>query len=246
MMKLLCLLKIAMLKKIMNRAPQNDGESSSFIIRHSSLLLIALAAAIIAACWWPIRMRFPFDDTYITFRYAANLAHGFGIVWNAGTIIVPNGAHTEGYTNFLLVLLLTPFVWLGCDLVIVSQCIGVIAVMVTAVAIYRIVAQTSVCDSAGGSQTKVCATFCATFVSALFLLDPFVWMNAYSGLETSLFTMWLVVAIWAFTTKRTELAFMLATFAALTRPEGALMGMVLLIVALIQKRQNPGEEIRRL
>jgi hypothetical protein len=218
-----------------------------FFRKYRTESIIALTAIVIAACWWPIRMRFPFDDTYITFRYAANLAHGFGIVWNAGTIIVPTGAHTEGYTNFLLVLLLTPFVWLGCDLVIVSQIIGVVAVMVTAITIYRIVArnvaQTSVCDSAGGSQTKVCATFCATFVSALFLLDPFVWMNAYSGLETSLFTMWLVVAIWACTTKRTELAFMLATFAALTRPEGALMGMVLLIVALIQKRQNPDEEI---
>jgi arabinofuranosyltransferase len=211
--------------------------------RYRTESLIALAAAIIAACWWPIRMRFPFDDTYITFRYAANLAHGLGIVWNQG------GAHTEGYTNFLLVLLLAPFSAVGWDLVVVSQIIGVVAVMVTVVAIYRIVTRiadnaTSVRDSAGGSQTKVASsTMIATFAVALFLLDPYIWMNAYSGLETSLFTMWLIVAVWAFVTKRMELAFMLATFAALTRPEGALMGMVLLAVALIQKRQHPKEEI---
>jgi arabinofuranosyltransferase len=206
--------------------------------------LIALAAVAIAACWWPIRMRFPFDDTYITFRYAANLAHGYGIAWNPGSILHPVGAHTEGYTNFLLVLLLTPFVWLGCDLVIVSQVIGVIAVMVSAVAIYGIVDRRGQWHwSANGKERANAISPYGLGAASIFLLDPFIWMNAYSGLETSLFTMWLVVAIWAFITKRTELAFMLATFAALTRPEGALMGMVLLIVALIQKRQNPDEEI---
>ncbi len=199
-----------------------------FLRKYRTEFLIALAAALIAACWWPIRMRFPFDDTYITFRYAANLAHGYGIVWNPGSILHHAGAHTEGYTNFLLVLLLTPFVWMGCDLVLVSQIIGVVAVMVSAVAIYRII------------QNALPVTRYALLAPALFLLDPYIWMNAYSGLETSLFTMWLVVAIWAFITKRTELAFMLATFAALTRPEGALMGMVLLAVALIQERRQPG------
>ena len=94
--------------------------------------LIALAGILIAALWIPIRMRFPFDDTYITFRYAQNLAHGFGIVWNPGSV------HTEGYTNFLYMLLLTSFSALGCDLVSVAQIINVIAVIVSAIAIYRI------------------------------------------------------------------------------------------------------------
>ncbi|HET6401963.1 MAG TPA: hypothetical protein VFH95_11260 [Candidatus Kapabacteria bacterium] len=192
-----------------------------FIRRYRTESLIAIAAAAIAACWLPIRMRFPFDDTYITFRYAANLAHGFGIVWNAG------GAHTEGYTNFFLVLLLAPFSALGWDLVAVSQAIGVIAVVVSAIAIYRIVAQTSVRESQAWSQTKVCGTFAV----ALFLLDPFTWFNAYSGMETSLFTMWLLLSLLAFAQHRTPLAFAFATLATLTRPEGALMGMMLIAVA---------------
>src|ERR1035441_1478403 len=101
--------------------------------KYRSEILIAIAALAILLSWLPIRMRFPFDDTYITFRYAANLAHGFGIVWN------PGGAHTEGYTNFLFMLLLVPFSWMGCDIVVVSQAIGVAAVVVSAIAIYRIV-----------------------------------------------------------------------------------------------------------
>src|SRR5258708_26013081 len=39
-----------------------------------------------------------FDDAMISMRYASNLAHGHGLVWNAG------GAHVEGYTNFLWAL----------------------------------------------------------------------------------------------------------------------------------------------
>lgn len=42
--------------------------------------------------WWL------FDDAMISMRYAYNLAHGYGLVWN------PGGAHVEGYTNFLWVL----------------------------------------------------------------------------------------------------------------------------------------------
>ena len=44
------------------------------------------------------------DDAFITYRYASNLAFGHGITWNPGT------APTEGYTNFLLVVGLAPFI----------------------------------------------------------------------------------------------------------------------------------------
>lgn len=43
------------------------------------------------------------DDAYITFRFAENLARGFGIVWNVG------GAPTEGSTSLLQTLLMAGF-----------------------------------------------------------------------------------------------------------------------------------------
>jgi hypothetical protein len=39
-----------------------------------------------------------FDDAMVSMRYAANLAHGHGLVWN------PTGPAVEGYTNFLWTL----------------------------------------------------------------------------------------------------------------------------------------------
>ncbi len=41
-----------------------------------------------------------FDDEMISMRYAANLAHGYGLVWN------PHGARVEGFTNPLWVLIM--------------------------------------------------------------------------------------------------------------------------------------------
>ena len=55
--------------------------------------------------------RFVQDDAYISFRYARNLADGFGLVWNIGERV-------EGYTNFLWTLLMVPAFWLGCDVVV--------------------------------------------------------------------------------------------------------------------------------
>jgi hypothetical protein len=39
-----------------------------------------------------------FDDAMISMRYAKNLAHGFGLIWN------PGGEAVQGYTNPLWVL----------------------------------------------------------------------------------------------------------------------------------------------
>ena len=154
--------------------------------------IIALVGVAIALAWLPIRMRFPFDDTYITFRYAQNLAHGFGIVWN------PGGAHTEGYTNFLYMLLLAPFSALGCDLVVVSQCINVISVIVSAIVIWKIVSYESGLSQEREDMRRLSLferESAAVLGVALFYLDPFVWMNAFGGMETSVFTMFLLLAV---------------------------------------------------
>src|SRR4051794_35154349 len=49
------------------------------------------------------------DDAYISFRYARNLADGFGLVFNPGEQV-------EGFSNLLWTLLLTPFARAGFSL----------------------------------------------------------------------------------------------------------------------------------
>ena len=65
--------------------------------RREALALIgplALYLAHVAAFWHYVN-----DDAYITFRYSRLLAEGIGPYYNVGE-------HVEGYTNFLLMLLL--------------------------------------------------------------------------------------------------------------------------------------------
>ena len=57
------------------------------------------------------------DDAYISFRYAHNLVTGHGLVFNTGERL-------EGFTNFLWVLILSPFEALGWDLFQVCEVLG--------------------------------------------------------------------------------------------------------------------------
>ncbi len=68
----------------------------SFYNRYHSLFLIA---ALILSMWYAFNgNQLLIDDSFISFRYAKNLASGNGLVWNLGERV-------EGYSNFLWVLL---------------------------------------------------------------------------------------------------------------------------------------------
>lgn len=63
----------------------------------TSLLFVGLIAF---ACYQAYSKRFVQDDAFISFRYAKNLALGYGLVFN------PFGERVEGYTNFLYTLIM--------------------------------------------------------------------------------------------------------------------------------------------
>jgi hypothetical protein len=63
------------------------------------------------------------EDAWISFKYAVNLAQGYGLVSNRG------GIPQEGYSNFFLVLLLALFKKIfGLDVVLMSKAIGIASV----------------------------------------------------------------------------------------------------------------------
>jgi len=70
------------------------------------------AAAAFAAClyaaWAAWRHAWVCDDAFISFRYAENLVHGLGLVYNAGERV-------EGYSNFLWTLWSALGIRLGAD-----------------------------------------------------------------------------------------------------------------------------------
>ncbi len=63
--------------------------------------------------------RVPFEDAAILMRYADNLAHGYGIVWNIG------GAPVDGATDFLFMVFVAGLVKLGFSTAVAIRLIGV-------------------------------------------------------------------------------------------------------------------------
>ncbi len=184
-------------------------------------MIVAAAGIIIASVAWQFRLRFLFDDVFITFRYAEHLAFGNGIVWNIG------GPHTEGYTNFLFVVMLAVARLFTSHLLAYAQIVGLCSTIVTGLTLYSI-----------GSKMRGPAV--GLLAAAFYLLTPLTWINALSGMETSVFVMFVSIAILFAIRDQLFAAFGAAFLAALTRPEGALLGMMMLAVIVSFRRQSKG------
>ncbi len=93
--------------------------------------VLALWTLFLAGALFALFARHGFDDPYITFRYAANLAAGNGFVYNPGLRVLSTTAP-------LYALLLTPFAALGLPLPLVSMAIGAISHALGALALYAL------------------------------------------------------------------------------------------------------------
>ena len=176
----------------------------------ASRVAILSIAVIFAGHAWLFRGFFV-DDAYISFRYVAQFAAGNGLVYNIGERV-------EGYSNFLWILLLTPFRLLGVDLLLASKAMG----------------------GAFGIATVILTWSWARrlpypFIAPLFLAltAPFaVW--AMGGLETLLFTFLVVASGLVFIGEEERgtgwLSAPLFGLLALARPEG--VAIVLVAVAI--------------
>jgi hypothetical protein len=167
------------------------------------------------------------DDAYITFRYSLNLAAGVGPYFNAGE-------HVEGYTNFLLMLLVAAAIKIGgADFApVVAKAIGVLGGLLAMLAArawtQRRLAATPGLASHAAPLAWIPALMIA--VNAAFAL------NTVTGLETALFAGLLVLGLAQLdlATDREEWhgAGVALALAALTRPEGAIAALAALSTAL--------------
>ena len=155
------------------------------------------------------------DDAFISFRYARNLAHGYGLVFN------PGFERVEGYTNFLWVVLLSGLDRLGIPPELAAQVLSGLAT----VALWGLVAAFSLRLAAGGR-----AAWAALVAPTALALTRSVAVWSTGGLETRLFETLLVggavrwtIEIESWTREgpsRRVIAPWLFALAALTRPDG--------------------------
>lgn len=187
-------------------------------------MLLALSAATVAGAWW---LSFLCDDAFITFRYVANARDGHGLVWNPAPF-----APVEGYSSFAWAMLLwAMWQWAGIAPPDAANWLsigfGVGQFWLIAWAALRIRNRTGSLVSDGVGLLAVATIVCnRTFLQ---------WMT--SGLETAMFNFALIGwVLWAFRQKTTGAGWLfvwslLATLAAVTRPDGLLFAAVTVAVA---------------
>jgi len=180
---------------------------------------------------WPYNQ----DDAYITLRYARHLVEGHGIVWNVGERVP-----VEGYSNFLSMLLAAGALEVGLDPMLFLKVLGCAAIVPIWVLLYVL-------------ARRWLRPIAATLPAVLLASHPGFVFWAVSGLETTVYQLFVIAAVTAFILGLEApvdgepagphprwsrfhmhlLAAALCLLASLTRPEGPLLAIVLGMTAAL-------------
>jgi len=173
--------------------------------------------------WWT--RRHEFDDAYISYRYALNLAHGEGLVFNPGERV-------EGYSNLLWTLILGAGAWLGVPPHRFGPALGVLAYLALAAIGWLAI-------WIGLRGWTIGRRWLASALLLSLVTSRGVAASAGSGLETFFYAALSLGALvtWAFADRRPRLLApltgILLAAAALTRPEGVIPAAALTVIELL-------------
>jgi arabinofuranosyltransferase len=192
-----------------------------------------IAAATIAALTvWAWRDRFVQDDAFISFRYAAHLAEGRGLVWNVG------GDHLEGFTNFLFTIAIAGCMKLGIEPVTASYAIGLASFA-------------AALGFAAAATETLTESRRAGWLAIVLLGTNFSFRSyATGGLETSLQTALFAAAAWSvvrpYGSRRLVALSCVAAAAVATRLDSSLVVGILMASALVSIVRTEGPRALRL
>jgi hypothetical protein len=180
-------------------------------LRPGEWLAITLAVSAGLALLLELHARPPqVDDAYISYRYAANLVEGHGLVFNPGERV-------EGFTNLLWTLAVAGGVALGLEAPAVGHGLGLLSGLAALAAAYALCRVTLPAER---------AVWAGAAPWLLYVSLPFALWST-SGLETALFAALGTAAFTAQAVGRIGWATGLAVASTLTRPEGGLVALIL-------------------
>ncbi|MHB0937428.1 MAG: hypothetical protein ACYDCO_11135 [Armatimonadota bacterium] len=195
-----------------------------------AVVILACLVALFFLGMFLVKRGMIFDDSFISYRYAKNLAFGHGITWN------PREAPVEGYTNFLLVVVLAPCIKLGIDPLAATRFFSLLAGLGIAYLLF-----TSAKKMYGASGSV------AALVALSFLLISKTHNLITVGLETvlfgaALFGAFLLGCRYLESDKARDAGwFGAAAFAAfLLRPEAVFLVIAFAAVILFRGLTSPG------
>jgi hypothetical protein len=187
-----------------NRAPSSAAVT---LLCLGWVSLVTVAGAVVMWDW-------SYDDPYITYRYARNLANGLGFVYNAGQ-------HVLSTTSPFFALILTPVTRLNGDIPRAANLIGLIGVAAGAIGLWDM-ARAHRHHTAGWVMLALYPTF------------PLL-LNTL-GSEMPLYVGLCILAISRYARQHYSVCAVLAGVATLTRPDGVLLAIVLVAAWSIEHR----------
>jgi hypothetical protein len=164
----------------------------------------------------------PLDDAYIHFQYARQIAVGQFYVYNPG--LPP----TSGATSFLYPYLMAVGDLLGFNglrLGLWAMIIAAVALTFSAYLVYRLAVVWGI-----GERW-------ALFAPVVFILHGLIAWHFMSGMETGFVVLFTLLTAWGLADQRHRWALGGGALLALTRPEGALLGVIAAGVVLLRERR---------
>jgi hypothetical protein len=184
-------------------------------------VFIYLSSAVIGG----VRYFLLFDDEMISMRYAANLAHGYGLVWN------PHGAHVEGFTNPLWVFIMAFFHLLPVSLAKMSLLVELLAValgVANLILVWRLANLVS--------DNKAAALLAVLLTAAYFPLNQWALRGTEVALLTPLLTLAVLLAIQTIEGAPSQWLWPLLGIGTLTRLDMTVPALVIIaMVALLDR-----------
>jgi hypothetical protein len=160
--------------------------------------------------------RWGYDDPFITYRYAANLQHGLGFVYNPGERVLST-------TTPLFTLLLTLLGNLWPDLPHLANLIGAFSLAMGGLFLW---------DLAQTWQTPLVGW------SGLLLYPTFPLLVSTLGSETLLYLAFCLGAFAFYARQRYLLTAVCVSLAILTRPDGVLVAFILVVHYFLRIRRH--------
>lgn len=166
-----------------------------------------------------------FEDAMISMRYAWNLSHGQGLVWNPGERI-------EGYTNLLMTLLMSIFTALfpKAQAVLGVQLLSIPITLVNAILASRIASLLASADGMSIENRNLIGML--AFICTLCCYPLAYW--TLMGMETGLLTTFLLLALFSAIRYKFQpdlptfyLVSLALSLAYLTRPDSLLLALVI-------------------
>lgn len=190
--------------------------------------LIGLCVLIGVVIWKAARYwEFNFDDAFISFRYAQNIASGAGFYWNTS-----DPAPVEGTTTFLWTALLALFGVFGLDVWVVGKVLCALSLALVVVLMWWFA------NPRGRPLLSLLAP-------AALLSHPSINAHVSSGMETMFFTLVLMVLAGVTlqhggTRGMTRWFCVLTVLAFMTRPESIVFSTVLAVGLFLRDNNKAG------